>query len=315
MNKSTVLILSLVLFFNLKYTNAQCCYTIQLENGSSVGTQINEALSGNDLVCLRVDPEKNFISVEISEDIILSDNKTLNLGSRVKYNLTNNASFKLSGKSTLSGENMSATRLYKHDPGPTVELEGCTGCKVESLEISGMTENAEGITIDSESKQNEISNAQINDVAQGITIQGTENKLKNLYFLRTAIDATDCEATEDNVSAVVIEDANNNFVDGIMHRLSPGAITLYLKGNSSENIVNMTTEQEESHCQDNGFDPALYIPSISNCTNNVITINLNGGVTHIDDPDFCSSNTINNDWTGGVEQVCNGANLLVCEID
>lgn len=321
---------------------AQCCFTIDIDWVTTddgvpitddndnfvpmeIGGLLNTALENNAKVCLKINPDRNFVNVTLTEDVLV-DNKEVNLGARIQIEVSGaNSGFTMTGDSgdtKIAGENMGATRIFHSGEGSAISMEDCGNCVVESLQISGTTLGASALTVDEESSDCVVKNVLVTDVQEGIIIEGDHNTLSNLYFLRTAIDEEDCIPTDDDPCAVLLSSSQSNIIDGIMHRLSSGAITVKFDGACSENVVNITTEQEASVCTDNKpdlptdshpwGDPALYIPNPESVSNNIITVNLNGGRVYIENRvTFCDNNTINNFWEGGADFSCQGADPSV----
>lgn len=309
-----------------------CCHTIFLSGGEEIGDDLIAALANSDKVCFRVNPTKNFITVTLNKRVDIVDNE-VNFGPRVQIDLIDDGAFSMSGTSTLVGENMGGTRIFKSTPGPSVSMESCSNCIVEDIQLTGKhskankddppTSGASALNIDSTSSDCEVNNVQVTDFDIGIVVEGNSNVIRNLHFSKVAIDSLDCLPTHDDNYAVLLLNCDDNNVDGIMHRLSPGAISVKFVGPCNRNLVSITTEQEKSPCGTNPSDPALYIPDSASMSNNILTVVLNGGTVHIDGSTtsimtFCEKNTINNNWSGGFDYSCDGADpeiLNSCSID
>ena len=162
-----------------------------------------------------------------------------------------------------------------------------TGCTVTELSIKG-DENFEvtGIELTEGSTDNDVTAINFGDLGTGIKVSSDGNSFKDLHFVNVGTDFEedkedyewDCYAADNNNAAIWIKSADNNEIINVMHRASPGAITLWLDGPCHQNTaLNLTVEQEQFFCDVSGTDdPAIYITD-ETCSNNYIITNFNGG--------------------------------------
>lgn len=269
-------------------------------------------------------------------EINIGTDQELKLPADVFIKLKDNNTFVLSDNGKISGTHF-ATSLIGIDPlsspgNTAIEMEDCNGCEISNLTIrtnfkpdSLLNQTSTGLEISGGNDDSAIVDmVKFDGLDNGIIINGHNNEFNDLEF-RNVATKDDCDASDDDPSAIAMMDSNHNVFNNISHFKSPGAITLKMKGNCNLNeINNITLEQDGNDCPDG--EPSLYIRTDLDANgnillnNNILNTNMNNGLVILEIPGsslssgdiqalICASNTITH-----FDSVCNGAdyNLINC---
>jgi hypothetical protein len=199
-----------------------------------------------------------------------------------------------------------------------VNTLGCNGCSISDVmigvEASNRDNPVDAIAIDivENSGPVEVSSVNIQNVQKGIVVKSNGNTFSDLQIINVADDRDDCDPSDNTSAAIELVNSSNNKINNLMHRLSPGAITVWLNGDCNENeLLNITVEQERLPGELICLDPSVYIPNI-NVFGNTVFGNYNGGTTYLGSNNqnfgtFCNNNTVYEieDCEGGSSDNCN----------
>lgn len=276
--------------------------------------QLQNALLNNEVVCIKTDKRVANRMMRINKTLTV--NGTLFITSHLNLVLTEDSNIFLNGgcligeshgasRITQSSENMAAVVMNGEDNcirdlaifgncNTGITIDGVERC----IDFNGIT----GVELTSNTNNNEISTVRFHGVENGISIDGSDdNEINDVYFDETSTDFQDCDGTcddqanppdndcdengnDDPGAAILLRNCEGNVVQNVVHRGSPGAITLWMDEICVDNhVINLTIEQEGLHCTDVGeSQPSIFITTDIQSGprpthGNIIIANLNGG--------------------------------------
>jgi len=239
----------------------------------------------------------------------LEGNQELTIPNRTQIRLLNGFQIKLSDNATIKGDHFGTSQIVmgEHDVDHTaIDMNDCDGCSVSGITIisEANTENnvSTGLNIGI-GGNNELNEVKFQGLDNGIIVNGgSGNVFNDLQFVSVGADLSDCDAANNTTAAIELINSINNNISNIFHNASPGAVTVKLTGHCDFNtILNISVEQEDSHCINGGDDPALYIDNSllpDNIFGNIITCNFNHAKTTVQNVNanihICVNNKISN---------------------
>lgn len=311
------------------------------EGTNEICQQLNALFNGNSdvSVCLiktnqdqAAQAEKYLYTIDLIKTaggcniLSLEGTQELKIPSRTRIRLVDGFQIKLSDNASITGDHFATSQIMigsggsnntDTTPFTALDMSDCLGCSVSGVTIGSENNNNNdplnirtGMNIGS-GGNNEVNEVRIRDIDNGIVVDGgSGNEFNDLQFFRVARDASDCDPLNNETAGLHLIASNNNQITNITHIRSPGAVTVKLEGQCDHNtILNVSVEQEESHCIEGGDDPALYIDNaaiLNNITGNIITCNFNHAKTVVEEAtnvDICVNNKISDIAN------CNTANI------